>query len=52
MYEPLPQAADGLGKFAPMIGVVGGMNIVVRVEGDPAPLAASLEKIVHQLDRL
>jgi putative ABC transport system permease protein len=52
MYEPLAQAADGLGQFAAMIGVVGGMDIVVRAEGDPAPLAASLEKIVHQLDPL
>jgi predicted permease len=52
MYEPLSQAADGLGQYAAMIGVVGGMEIVVRAEGDPAPLAASLEKIVHQLDPL
>lgn len=52
MYEPLSQAADGLGQYAAMIGVVGGMEIVVRVEGDPAPMAASLEKIVHQLDPL
>ncbi len=52
MYEPLSQAADGLGRYATMIGVVGGMEIVVRAEGDPAPLAASLEKIVHQLDPL
>ena len=35
-----------------MIGVVGGMDVVVRTEGDPASLAASLEKIVHQLDSL
>jgi len=52
MYEPLPQAADGLGQYATMIGVVGGMDVVVRTEGDPASLAASLEKIVHQLDSL
>jgi predicted permease len=52
MYEPLSQAADGLGQYAAMIGVVGGMEIVIRAERDPAPLAASLEKIVHQLDPL
>ena len=52
MYEPLSQAADGLGQYAAMIGVVGGMEIVIRAEGDPAPLAPSLEKIVHQLDPL
>jgi putative ABC transport system permease protein len=52
MYEPLSQAADGLGQYAAMIGVVGGMDIVVSVEGDPAPLSVSLEKIVHQLDPL
>jgi putative ABC transport system permease protein len=52
MYEPLSQAADGLGQWAAMIGVVGGMEIVIRAEGDSAPLAASLEKIVHQRDPL
>ena len=52
MYEPLSQAAEGLGSLAEMIGVVGGMDVVIRTDRDPGQLAASLERIIHQLDPL
>jgi predicted permease len=52
MYEPISQAAAGLGPMAPMIGVAGGMDIVLRTAGDPEQLTASLEKTIHGLDPL
>jgi len=52
MYEPISQAAAALGPMAPMIGVAGNMDVVIRTTDDPALLAASLEKTVHQLDPL
>lgn len=52
MYEPLAQAAADLGPYAAMIGVVGGMNLVIRTTNDPATLVHTLNRIVHQLDSL
>lgn len=52
MYEPIAQAATGLGPMAAMIGVVGGMEIVVRTAGDPAQLSTGLLKTIHDLDPL
>jgi ABC-type antimicrobial peptide transport system permease subunit len=52
MYEPVAQAATGLGPMAEMIGVVGGMDIVIRTDQDPAQLSAALEKTIHQIDPL
>jgi predicted permease len=50
MYEPLSQAAAGLGPYAAMIGVAGDMNIVIRTTGDPVALVNALNSTVHQLD--
>jgi putative ABC transport system permease protein len=52
MYEPVSQAAVALGPMAAMLGVAGNMDVVIRTTGDPTQLAATLEKIVHQLDPL
>jgi putative ABC transport system permease protein len=52
MYEPVAQAAAALGPMAEMLGVAGNMNVVIRTVEDPTRLAASLDKIVHQLDPL
>lgn len=52
MYEPLAQAAADLGPFAPMIGVVGNMNLVVRTTADPASLLNAVNGTVHRLDPL
>jgi putative ABC transport system permease protein len=49
-YEPLSQAAADLGPLSAMIGVVGSMGVVIRTDRDPAALAATLEKAIHQLD--
>jgi predicted permease len=50
MYEPISQAAADLGSLSAMIGVVGSMDVVIRTDGDPTALSATLEKIIHQLD--
>jgi predicted permease len=50
MYEPLSQAAAGLGPYAAMIGVAGDMNIVIRTTGNPVALVNALNTTVHQLD--
>jgi putative ABC transport system permease protein len=50
MYEPLSQAAAGLGPYAAMIGVAGDMNLVIRTTGDPMALGNALNTTVHQLD--
>jgi putative ABC transport system permease protein len=50
MYEPLSQAAADLGSYGAMIGVVGGLNVVMRTTGDPKTLASALIKTVRQLD--
>jgi ABC-type antimicrobial peptide transport system permease subunit len=50
MYEPLSQAAAGLGPYTAMIGVAGDMNIVIRTTGDPVALVNALNSTVHQLD--
>ena len=50
MYEPLSQAAADLGSYGAMIGVVGGLNVVMRTTGNPSMLASALTKIVRQLD--
>ena len=52
MYEPIAQAAAALGPMAEMLGVAGNMDVVIRTVDDPTQLAASLVKIVHQLDPL
>ena len=52
MYEPLSQTQRGLGVMAKIMGVRGDMRAVLRTSGDPAALAASLLKTVHQLDPL
>jgi predicted permease len=52
MYEPVSQAAADLGPWAAMLGVASGMDVVMRTAEDPSLLAASVEKIVHQLDPL
>lgn len=50
MYEPLSQAAAGLGPYAAMIGVAGDMNVVIRATGNPVALVNALNTSVHQLD--
>jgi putative ABC transport system permease protein len=50
MYEPLSQAAADLGSYGAMIGVVGGLNVVMRTTADPNPLASTLIKTIRQLD--
>jgi putative ABC transport system permease protein len=50
MYEPLSQAAADLGSYGAMIGVVGGLNVLMRTTGDPKTLASTLIKTVRQLD--
>lgn len=52
MYEPLSQAAADLGSYGAMIGVIGGLNAVVRTTGDPAALSDAFTKTVRQLDPL
>ena len=52
MYEPLAQAAADLGPFAPMMGVVGDMDLVIRTTGDPASQVNAVSSTVHQLDPL
>jgi predicted permease len=52
MYEPVSQAAAALGPMAAMLGVAGNIDVLIRTADDPAPLAAALAKIVHQLDPL
>jgi putative ABC transport system permease protein len=52
MYEPVSQAAAALGPMAAMLGVAGNMDVLIRTADDPTPLAATLGKIVHQLDPL
>ena len=50
MYEPLAQAATDLGSYGAMIGVVGGLNVVMRTTGDLTALGSILTKTVRQLD--
>lgn len=50
MYEPLSQVAADLGSYGAMIGVVGGLNVVMRTTGNPNTLASTLTKTVRQLD--
>ena len=50
MYEPLSQAAAGLGPYAAMIGVAGDMNVVIRTTGNPVTSLNALNSAVHQLD--
>lgn len=50
MYEPLAQAAADLGSYGAMIGVVGGLNVVMRTGGDPSALEGTLAKTIRQLD--
>ena len=50
MYEPLAQAAGDLGTYGAMIGVIGGLNAVIRTTGDPATLSEAFTKTVRDLD--
>lgn len=50
MYEPVAQATEDLGSYGAMVGVIGGLNLVVRTTGDPGVIGGVLEKTVHQLD--
>ena len=50
MYEPLAQAAEDLGSYGAMIGVIGGLNAVIRTTGDPATLSEAFTKTVRDLD--
>ena len=52
MYEPLAQAAGDLGSFGAMIGIVGGLNVVIRTTGDPLAVSQAFTKTVRQLDPL
>jgi putative ABC transport system permease protein len=52
MYDPLAQAAADLGPFAAMIGVVGGMDLIIRTTGDPSAIVDAVNSAVHQLDPL
>jgi putative ABC transport system permease protein len=52
MYEPLSQVASDLGSFGAMIGVVGGLNVVIRTNGDPLAVSEAFTKTVRQLDPL
>jgi putative ABC transport system permease protein len=52
MYEPLSQAAGDLGSYGAMIGVVGGLNVVIRATGDPLAVSEAFTKTVRQLDPL
>lgn len=52
MYEPMAQAAADLGRFAAMIGPVGGQDVVVRTTADPAAISETLMKAIRQLDPL
>lgn len=50
MYEPLSQAAGDLGSYGAMIGVVGGMDVVIRTTGEPSAVSEEFIKTVRQLD--
>src|SRR6185369_4883662 len=50
MYEPLAQAAEDLGSYGAMIGVIGGLNAVIRTTSDPAALSEAFTKTVRDLD--
>ncbi len=52
IYQPVSRAAAALGPMAAMLGVAGNMDVLIRTDGDPTQLAATLAKIVHQLDPL
>ena len=52
IYQPVSQAAAALGPMAPMLGVAGNMDVLIRTAGDPTLLAATLGRIVHELDPL
>jgi putative ABC transport system permease protein len=50
MYEPLAQAAEDLGSYGAMIGVIGGLNAVMRTTSDPSALSEAFTKTVRDLD--
>jgi ABC-type antimicrobial peptide transport system permease subunit len=52
MYEPIAQAAGDLGSYRTMIGIVGGLDVVVRTTSSPAAMSAALTRTVRQLDPL
>ena len=52
MYEPISQAAADLGSYGAMIGVIGGLDVVIRTTGDPSALTDAFTKTVRQLDPL
>jgi len=52
MYEPVAQAAGDLGAYGAMVGIVGGLDVVVRTTGDSVSMSETLLKTVRQLDPL
>jgi putative ABC transport system permease protein len=52
MYEPVAQAAADLGDYGAMVGIVGGLDVVVRTSGDPVAMNETLMKSVRQLEPL
>ena len=52
MYEPISQAAADLGSYGAMIGVIGGLDVVIRTAGEPTSLSDAFSKTVRQLDPL
>jgi ABC-type antimicrobial peptide transport system permease subunit len=52
MYEPISQAAADLGSYGAMIGVIGGLDVVIRTTGEPTGVSDAFTKTVRQLDPL
>jgi predicted permease len=52
MYEPVSQAAEDLGPYGNIMGVVGSLRVVARTAGDPRALGALLIRTVHDADPL
>lgn len=53
MYEPMPQFQRQFEpKLQAAIGLLSGMQVVLRTAGDPAMARADLERTVHGLDPL
>ena len=45
IYQPVSRAAAALGPMAAMLGVAGNMDVLIRTDGDPTPLSATLAKL-------
>jgi len=50
MYEPVSQAAGDLGSYGAMIGVIGGLDVVIRTMAEPSAVGEDFTKTVRQLD--